>query len=108
MENEELLQPTFNENNDYNYKKYIDSKRKRPLILAILGLLTGIFLGFGIIFSILSLIFLNQVYNKESTTIKWAKTLALLGVVLNSLFILSILGYTVYIKYFYVVNEILF
>lgn len=105
MENKELLEPNFNENSNYNYKKYLEKKKKRPLVLAVLGLLTGVFLGFGIIFSTLSLFSLSKNYNDNGTTIKWSKTLAILGFILNLLFILSIVGYFVYVKYIYVVNE---
>ncbi len=87
-----------------NYKK----DKNRPLVFALLGLLTGVFMGFGIIFSILSLIMQKHYHLNKGTTFKWARNLSIIGFVLNLAFILALVGYLIYSKFFIVVNEIIF
>ena len=88
----------------YDYKK----DKNRPLVFAILGLLTGVFMGFGIIFSILSLIMQKHYLFDKGTTFKWARNLSIIGFVLNLAFILALVGYLIYSRFFIVVNEIIF
>ncbi len=82
----------LNKEEYYNYlnAKRIDSKRKTPLVFAILGLLLGVFMGFGIIFSVMSLTscFINR--KLGGTTLKWALVLGIVGLVLNLAFIVCI------------------
>lgn len=84
--------------NEYDKKEYyeylsakdLESRRKTPLILAILGLLFGAVMGFGIIFSVISVI--TYFTNKKlgGTSLKWGLVLGVLGLVLNLMFIASI------------------
>ena len=81
--------------NDPNYIEYLnakalESKRKTPLIFAILGLLFGVFMGVGIIFSLIAIS--TYLRNKKlgGTSLKWGLILGIVGIVLNLGFIVSI------------------
>ena len=75
---------------EYLQSKAVENKRKTPLILAILGLLFGVFMGGGIIFSLMALA--SYLRNKKlgGTSLKWALVLGIIGLVLNVAFIVSI------------------
>lgn len=71
------------------YFDYTPNKDKHaPLTLSVLGLVFSVFLGAGIILSILGII-LSFTYKRNSGTRKWALALGIVGVVLSVLFILA-------------------
>ena len=85
----------INELNKEEYVKYLQSKaiedkRKSPLIFALLGLLFGVFMGVGIIFSLISLSLWFRYKKLGGTSLKWALVLGIIGLVLNLGFIVSI------------------
>ena len=84
-----------NRYNDPKYLEYlsakaIESKRKTPLVFAILGLLLGMFMGVGIIFSLLAIATYFKNKKLGGTSLKWALVLGIVGVILNLAFIVSL------------------
>ena len=75
---------------EYLKLKSIDNKRKTSLVFAILGLLLGVFMGVGIVFSLLALA--TYLKNKKfgGTSLKWGLVLGIVGLILNLAFIVSI------------------
>ena len=86
----------INSYNDQEYFEYVksqelDRQRKTPLLLAILGLFFGVFMGVGFIFSLASIItyFVNKPL--KGTSLKWGIVLGVIGLVLNFAFIISLI-----------------
>ncbi len=75
---------------EYLSELQIDKMRKRPLIFAILGLLLGVFIGIGGVFSALSLLTYFRYRKLGGTSLKWAIVLAIIGLVLNVSFYVTI------------------
>ena len=75
---------------EYLKSKSIDNKRKSPLIFAILGLLLGVFMGVGIIFSLMALASCLKNRRIGGTSLKWGLVLGVVGLILNLAFIVSI------------------
>ena len=84
--------------NDYDKQEYLeylnakslDRKRKAPLVFAILGLLLGVFMGGGVIFSLISLSLWLRYKKLGGTSLKWTLVLGVVGLVLNLAFIVSL------------------
>ena len=84
--------------NDYDKQEYLeylnakslDRKRKAPLVFAILGLLLGVFMGGGVIFSLISISLWLRYKKLGGTSLKWTLVLGVVGLVLNLAFIVSL------------------
>ena len=81
--------------NDPQYVEYLkakamESKRKTPLVFAILGLLFGVVMGMGIVFSLIAISGYLRYRKLGGTSLKWALVLGIVGAVLNIGFIVSI------------------
>ena len=75
---------------EYLNAKALESKRKTPLVFAILGLLLGVFMGVGIIFSLIAIAGYLRCKKLGGTSLKWALVLGVVGTVLNLGFIISV------------------
>ena len=88
--------------NDLKRKEYSDRliaearerSRKRTLTMALLGLTLSLVFGIGIVFSIIGLIRASFGLRKsDSQTLKWARYVSILGIILSGAFIVAMLLY---------------
>ena len=73
---------------------------KKTLAFSLIGIILSLFFGIGIVFSIIALIRANFGLKKgKSTTLVWARNIAVLGIVLSAVFIVSMLVFVSYTFY---------
>ena len=79
---------------------------RKTLVFSLLGLLLSFFFGFGIVFSIIGFIRANFGLKKaNSQTLKWARAIAVLGIVLSAIFIIAMLIFYVYNYYAQLIRD---
>ena len=79
---------------------------KKTLAFSLIGMILSLFFGIGIVFSIIALIRANFGLKKtKSTTLVWARNIAVLGIVLSGVFIISMIVFVSYTFYSSLLQE---